>query len=162
MDKSLIKDALKPFSYVDQQGNIKTLDPQKMLTFDDDNLPFNKTANTYYLVARLAERKRLESKDLASQLDALRGSLYIQYIQDKNFKAINGGRKPPENMLNTAIESDAKYIKLSQAVNVADYQYRCLNWLVKALEMKANMMQSVSANKRKEIDVQSHTGGTGI
>lgn len=162
MDKSLIKDALKPFSYVDQQGNIKTLDPQKMLTFDDNNLPFNKTANTYYLVARLAERKRLESKDLASQLDALRGSLYIQYIQDKNFKAINGGRKPPENMLNTAIESDAKYIKLSQAVNVADYQYRCLNWLVKALEMKANMMQSVSANKRKEIDVQSHTGGTGF
>lgn len=162
MNKSLIKDALKPFSYVDQQGNIKTLDPQKMLTFDDNNLPFNKTANDYYLIARLAERKRLESKDLASQLDALRGSLYIQYIQDKNFKAINGGRKPPENMLNTAIESDAKYIKLSQAVNVADYQYRCLNWLVKALEMKANMMQSVSANKRKEIDVQSHTGGTGI
>ena len=108
----------------------------------------------YFLVARLAERKRLEAKDLDGQLDALRGTLYIKYVQDESLKQINNGRKPPENMLNTAIESDAQYLELQKRANDADYQARTLNWLVKALDMKSNLMQTVSANKRKELDLK--------
>lgn len=155
MDNKVIQNALQPLQYVNAQGEIKTIDPQALLTFDENNLPFSSTANAYFLVARLAERKRLEAKDLASQLDALNGSLYIKYVKDESFKQLNNGRKPPESMLQTAIKSDAQYIALQKKANDAEYQARSLNWLVKAIEMKANMMQSVSANKRKELDMKT-------
>lgn len=155
MDNEVIQNALQPLQYVNAQGEIKTIDPQSLLTFDENNLPFSSTANAYFLVARLAERKRLEAKDLASQLDALNGSLYIKYVKDESFKQLNNGRKPPESMLQTAIKSDAQYIALQKKANEAEYQARSLNWLVKAIEMKANMMQSVSANKRKELDMKT-------
>lgn len=155
MDNKVIQNALQPLQYVNAQGEIKTIDPQALLTFDENNLPFSSTANAYFLVARLAERKRLEAKDLASQLDALNGSLYIKYVKDESFKQLNNGRKPPESMLQTAIKSDAQYIALQKKANEAEYQARSLNWLVKAIEMKANMMQSVSANKRKELDMKT-------
>lgn len=150
MDNTFIKDALQPIQYVDSNGEIKTIDPNEILTFDKNNMPLGSTANTYFLIARLAERTRLESKDLATQLDALRGKLYLAYVQNDAFKKINNGKKPPESMINTAIESDANYIKLSNRLNRVEYQYRLLNWLLKALEMKSNMMQSASANMRAE------------
>ena len=150
----IIKDAIRPIEYVNAQGEVITIDPQQLLTFNEDQLPFSDTANMYFLVARLAERKRLEAKDLEGQLDALRGTLYIKYVQDESLKQINNGRKPPENMLNTTIESDAQYLELQKRANDADYQARTLNWLVKALDMKSNLMQTVSANKRKELDLK--------
>ena len=155
MDRSLIKDALRPLKYVNQQGEIKELDPTQILTFDNNNLPLQSNANVYFLVARLAERKRLEAKDLNSQLDALRGSLYIKFVKDPNLTALNNGRKPPENMLNTAIESDAQYVALSQEANEADYYARTLNWLLKAIEMKGDMMQTISANQRQQLKMTS-------
>lgn len=155
MDRSLIKDALRPLKYVNQQGEIKELDPTQILTFDNNDLPLQSNANVYFLVARLAERKRLEAKDLNSQLDALRGSLYIKFVKDPNLTALNNGRKPPENMLNTAIESDAQYVALSQEANEADYYARTLNWLLKAIEMKGDMMQTISANQRQQLKMTS-------
>lgn len=159
MADNLIKDALKPIRFVTPTGEIKIIDPNKILTFDTNNLPFSNTANLYFLIARLAEHKRLESKDLTNQLNALRGTLYIKYLKDPNFKQLNGGRKPPENMLNTAIESDAQYITLSKKVNNAEYQARCLNWLLKAIEMKANLMQSASANNRQALRMTGLSDG---
>ena len=155
MDRSLIKDALRPLKYVNQQGEVKELDPKQILTFDNDNLPLQSNASVYFLVARLAERKRLEAKDLSSQLDALRGSLYIKFVKDPNLTSLNNGRKPPENMLNTAIESDAQYVALSQEANEADYYARTLNWLLKAIEMKGDMMQTISANQRQQLKMTS-------
>lgn len=155
MDRSLIKDALRPLKYVNQQGEVKELDPKQILTFDNDNLPLQSNASVYFLVARLAERKRLEAKDLSSQLDALRGSLYIKFVKDPNLTALNNGRKPPENMLNTAIESDAQYVALSREANEADYYARTLNWLLKAIEMKGDMMQTISANQRQQLKMTS-------
>lgn len=162
MDNKVIEGALQPLQYVNAQGEIKTINPQALLTFDENNLPFSSTANAYFLVARLAERKRLEAKDLASQLDALNGSLYIKYVKDESFKQLNNGRKPPESMIQTAIKSDAQYIALQKKANEAEYQARSLNWLVKAIEMKSNMMQSVSANKRKELDMKAGNEQYGI
>lgn len=162
MDNKVIEGALQPLQYVNAQGDIKTINPQALLTFDENNLPFSSTANAYFLVARLAERKRLEAKDLASQLDALNGSLYIKYVKNESFKQLNNGRKPPESMIQTAIKSDAQYIALQKKANEAEYQARSLNWLVKAIEMKSNMMQSVSANKRKELDMKAGNEQYGI
>lgn len=147
---TFVKDALQPIQYVDSNGEIKTIVPSDILNFDKNNMPLGSTANTYFLVARLAERKRYEAKDLNTQLDGLRGQLYISYVQNSDFKKLNNGKKPPESMLNTAIESNKDYIDLNNQVNQCEYQYRLLNWLLKALEMKSNMMQSASANLRAE------------
>ena len=65
-------------------------------------------------------------------------------------------------MLNTAIESDAQYVALSQEANEADYYARTLNWLLKAIEMKANMMQSVSANQREQLKMTPRGTANGI
>lgn len=150
MNNTFVKDALQPIQYVDSNGEIKTIIPSDILNFDKNNMSLGTTANTYFLVARLAERKRYEAKDLNTQLDALRGQLYISYVKNDAFKKLNNGRKPPESMINTAIESDRSYIDLSNRANQCEYQYRLLNWLLKALEMKSNMMQSASANMRAE------------
>lgn len=147
---TFVKDALQPIQYVDSNGEIKTIVPSDILNFDKNNMSLGSTANTYFLVARLAERKRYEAKDLNTQLDGLRGQLYISYVQNSDFKKLNNGKKPPESMLNTAIESNKDYIDLNNQVNQCEYQYRLLNWLLKALEMKSNMMQSASANLRAE------------
>lgn len=151
MNNTFVKDALQPIQYVDPNGEIKTIVPSDILNFDKNNMPLGTTANTFFLIARLAERKRYEAKDLNTQLDALRGQLYISYVQNDAFKKLNNGRKPPESMINTAIESDKSYIDLSNRANQCEYQYRLLNWLLKALEMKANMMQSQSANIRASM-----------
>lgn len=148
---TFVKDALQPIQYVDSNGEIKTIVPSDILNFDKNNMSLGSTANTYFLVARLAERKRYEAKDLSTQLDALRGQLYISYVQNDAFMKLNNGRKPPESMINTAIESDKSYIDLSNRANQCEYQYRLLNWLLKALEMKSNMMQSASANIRASM-----------
>ncbi len=147
---TFVKDALQPIQYVDSNGEIKTIVPSDILNFDKNNMSLGSTANTYFLVARLSERKRYEAKDLNTQLDALRGQLYISYVQNDAFKKLNNGKKPPESMLNTAIESNKDYIDLRNRANQCEYQYRLLNWLLKALEMKSNMMQSASANLRAE------------
>ena len=67
-------------------------------------------------------------------------------------------------MINTAIESDAKYFALNDKVNQADYQARTLNWLLKSLEMKASLMQSASANQRQaqQMTGMSRGGTRGI
>lgn len=150
MNNTFVKDALQPIQYVDSNGEIKTIVPSDILNFDKNNMPLGTTANTFFLIARLAERKRYEAKDLDTKLSALRGQLYISYVQNLAFKKLNNNKKPPESMINTAIESDDNYIKLSNRVNQVEYQSRLLNWLLKALEMKANMMQSASANMRAE------------
>lgn len=152
MTADIIKDALRPLQYVDMNGEVKTLVPEQILNFDTNNLigEMQSNPNVYYLVARLAERKRLEAKDLDTQLDALKGTLYIQYVQDESLKKFNSGRKPPESMLATAIQSDPNYVELSKQRNQTDYQFRCLNWLTKAIENKADMMQSISANQRQQ------------
>lgn len=152
MTADIIKDALRPWKYIDMNGEIKTLVPEQILNFDTNNLikEMQRNPNIYNLVGELAERKRLEAKDLDTQLDALRGTLYIQYVQDESLKKFNGGRKPPESMLTTAIQSDPKFVELSKQRNQADYQFRCLNWLAKAIDNKADMMQSISANQRQQ------------
>ena len=150
MDNTFVKDALQPIQYVDSNGEIKTIIPSNILNFDKNNIPFESTANTFFLISRLAERKRYEAKDLDTKLSALRGQLYISYVQNSAFKKLNNNKKPPESMLQTAIESDKSYIDLRNQVNQCEYQYRLLNWLLKALEMKSNMMQSASANMRAE------------
>lgn len=151
MNNTFVKDALQPIQYVDSNGEIKTIIPSNILNFDKNNIPFESTANTFFLIARLAERKRYEAKDLDTKLSALRGQLYISYVQNSAFKKLNNNKKPPESMLQTAIESDKSYIDLRNQVNQCEYQYRLLNWLLKALEMKSNMMQSQSANIRASM-----------
>ena len=60
MTADIIKDALRPLQYVDMNGELKTLVPEQILNFDTNKLveEMQNNPNVYYLVARLAERKR--------------------------------------------------------------------------------------------------------
>ena len=57
-------------------------------------------------------------------------------------------------MLTSAISTTKSYQELVVKINRADYQTRVLKWLCKALEMKSNLYQTLSANNRAERKVE--------
>ena len=149
MSNQFIKDAMNPIRYIDSEGNEKEIDPNKVLTFDTSNIPFETQANMYFLIIRLSEKKRLEFKDMESQIEAEHSRLYLQCLNDDSLRNLNGNKKPPESMIENAISNEDSYKKLQQAHNILEYQSRLLNWLGKAVEMKSNLMISASAEHRQ-------------
>lgn len=149
MEDQFIKDALQPIQYIDANGQVQDINPTEMLKFDNTNIPFETQANAYFLVSRLSERKRLEFKDMESQLDAVKSKLYLKYVGDDILREAAGGKKPPEAMINSAVVADPKYQAVEKRCNALEYQSRLLNWLGKAIEMKSNLMISASAEHRQ-------------
>lgn len=154
MNNEIIQDAMQPIGYINEHGETVTLKPEELLNIDNQNLDVSKLANDYFIVARLAERKALETSDLKTQLEALQGSLYANYLNNEGLKKMNGGKKPTETMLTSAINTTKSYQELVVKINRADYQTRVLKWLCKALEMKSNLYQTLSANSRAERKVE--------
>ena len=154
MNNEIIQDAMQPIGYVNERGETVMLNPEELLNVDSQSLNMSKLANDYFIVARLAERKALETSDLKTQLEALQGSLYANYLNNEDLKKMSGGKKPTETMLTSAINTTKAYQELMAKVNRADYQTRVLKWLCKALEMKSNLYQTLSANNRAEQKVE--------
>lgn len=147
---------LDKIPYIDTQGNTKYLDPTKMLQVKENYVDLTEVANQYFLVSSLADKVNRTTKAFQKELDSLHSKLYIKYANDAELKQANGGRKPSEGMINSYIESDESYKKESLKVINSQYKYSVLKDLQKALEMKQNLLQTISANNR----VEKQTFGT--
>lgn len=145
----IIKDAMKPIQYYDSQGNLKTINTQALLAINENNLEYD-LAPSYFLIARLEANARLMVKDLDNKLSAKHGELYAKYSVDSELRKMNNGKKPTENMINSAIECDDDYKQLNTEYIKADYRLRVFSYLLKALDTKVNLTQSLSARKRME------------
>lgn len=141
---------IEEISYRNQRGEIVTIDPKKLLGFNRNNLPFESQANTYFLVARLAELAKLKVENLKVDQRKLQGELYAKYANDDGLKATNNGRKPTEGTISHMIDSDESMVELSKKLNNNNYKAQLLNRLVKAFEQRKDLMQSLSAQMRQE------------
>ena len=150
-DKILIKDALLPIQYVDSNGEIKTLDPKVILSFNKNDLDFDKQANHYYLIARLADMKQRELDDYKVQVDSLYAQLYQAYMSSPDLKKANNNRKPSEAMITSGINNDQNYIDAQGKLNKLTNDAKLLVRFLKALELKMGMMQTESAQQRVDF-----------
>lgn len=154
-DRILIKDALLPIQYVNANGEIKTLDPKVILKFNKNDLDFDKQANYYYLIARLADMKQRELDDYKVQVDSLYAQLYQAYMNSDDLKKANNNRKPSEAMITSGINNDQNYIKAQRQLNKLSNDSKLLVRFLKALELKMSMMQSESAMQRVDFTKRS-------
>lgn len=150
-DKILIKDALLPIQYVDSNGEIKTLDPKVILSFNKNDLDFENQANHYYLIARLADMKQRELDDYKVQVDSLYAQLYQAYMSSPDLKKANNNRKPSEAMITSGINNDQNYIDAQGKLNKLTNDAKLLVRFLKALELKMGMMQTESAQQRVDF-----------
>lgn len=150
-DKLVIKKSLRPIQYIDGNGELKTIDPKEILTFDKYDLDFSTQANHYFLIARLLDLRQREYDDTKLKLDTLYAQLYALYIKDKGLRADNNNRKPSEAMLSSAVMNDMNYINLSEKLNSLSADVNLLKRFLKAIELKMNMMQSESAMQRVDF-----------
>lgn len=150
-DKILIKDALLPIQYVDSNGEIKTLDPKVILSFNKNDLDFENQANHYYLIARLADMKQRELDDYKVQVDSLYAQLYQAYMNNSDLKKANNNRKPSEAMITSGINNDQNYIDAQGKLNKLTNDAKLLVRFLKALELKMGMMQTESAQQRVDF-----------
>lgn len=150
-DKILIKDALLPIQYVDPNGEIKTLDPKVILSFNKNDLDFENQANHYYLIARLADMKQRELDDYKVQVDSLYAQLYQAYMSSPDLKKANNNRKPSEAMITSGINNDQNYIDAQGKLNKLTNDAKLLVRFLKALELKMGMMQTESAQQRVDF-----------
>lgn len=147
---NFIKDAMTPLYYVDANGEKQELNPESLLTFNKNNIPFENQATKYFTVARLSERTNLLLKEQETKLDTLYSELYVEYLSDENLRGLNGGKKPSEALLASAIKTDNRYLEAKNYVDRVDYKAKILTWLRKAMETKSNLMQSASAEIRSQ------------
>ena len=150
-DKILIKDALLLIQYVDSNGEIKTLDPKVILSFNKNDLDFENQANHYYLIARLADMKQRELDDYKVQVDSLYAQLYQAYMSSPDLKKANNNRKPSEAMITSGINNDQNYIDAQGKLNKLTNDAKLLVRFLKALELKMGMMQTESAQQRVDF-----------
>lgn len=150
-EKILIKDALLPIQYVDSNGEIKTLDPKVILSFNKNDLDFENQANHYYLIARLADMKQRELDDYKVQVDSLYAQLYQAYMSSPDLKKANNNRKPSEAMITSGINNDQNYIDAQGKLNKLTNDAKLLVRFLKALELKMGMMQTESAQQRVDF-----------
>lgn len=141
---------LEEISYRNQRGEVKTIDPKELLSFNRQNLPFESQANTYFLVARLAELAKLKVENLKVDQRKLEGDLYNKYANDSDLKAANNNRKPTEGTISHMIDSNPSMVELTKSINEHNYKAQLLLRLVKAFEQRKDLMQSLSAQLRQE------------
>lgn len=141
---------LEEISYRNHSGKVTTINPKQLLAFNRSNLPFESQANTYFLIARLAELAKLKVENSKVELDKLEGELYNQYANDPELKAKNNNKKPTEGTLSSLIASNQQHADLSLRINQENYKAQVLLRLVKAFEQRKDLIQSLSAQLRQE------------
>ena len=145
-----ILDSLEPLLYLNSQGQKRYIDVKQLLKMDKRDLPINTLPASYLFVAQESDKRRLIVENLKAKLDATQGVLRNKYVNDPTLREQNGGKKPPEQMLTAAVSSNSEYVSLKVKLNKAQYAWRISEHLLKALEQKASLMQTLSAEKRKE------------
>ena len=157
LDVSELSSIPKEIKYRGYDGLVYSLKPSKILAFSGPDLPFETQATTYFMVTQLAEIANLDVNNKKDALTRVRGSLYYWYSVDKDLRKDNGNRKPSDAVLQSLVDSNDKVKAAMEEYNVARYKYNTLNNLVKAFEQRKDLMQSLSAKKRAELQTGQNT-----
>lgn len=149
IDLSNEANRLPVIKYRDYDNSVKEFDPRAVLPFSTKELPFETQATTYFVIAQLTEQANFNWKNAKVQQDKLRSDLYVHYIQKAQDE---GAKRPTENALSALIIGDSEFIKASNYVNAMERNYRTLLRFTSAMEQRKDMIQSMSASKRAELN----------
>ena len=150
-------DNISSIAYKDFNGEIKEIVPQDALAFSSQDIPFETQAITYYTVSQLMEQANFKLESYKLALKQLEGKLYLSYVDNEDLRKKNNNKKPTDAMVNAAISSDDSYIKTSKAVLDLQEKANLLKNLFKAFEQRKDLMQSVAAQKRAELNIKNNT-----
>ena len=134
---------------IDYNGESKTFSMGDIVRVDETNYQQEFIAQpakyTYFAnVLQSAKRVQAEQEDLLAKLH---GELYNKaYNQLKD-----DGIKPTKDLIEAQIEQDDAYYKAKQRLAAAVESVGRANYLVKALEQRAQMLQSYGADQRKDF-----------
>jgi hypothetical protein len=129
---------------------VKTVNIADIFRIDDAELTkeFANQASLYAYFATLATKAEFDSS-------------LIELGQDQEYAQADGayreefekdGRKYTEAVIKSMILTDENYIKLSESALGAKYDYKLLKAICTALEQRANMLISMGAYMRHEMD----------
>ena len=149
--------AIGDIKYRDYDGEIKSINPQKALSFSSENIPFETQAITYYTVGQIMEQVNLQLESAKLNLNRRYSLLYLNLTVDPEMVKANKGRKPTEGMLNAKISLDKEYQEDEQVISQLQMKYNVLKNLFKAFEQRKDLMQSVSAQKRAQGNIKPNT-----
>lgn len=146
-------DAIDSIKYRSFDNSVKEIRPFNALSFNSAKIPYETQAITYYMVGQIMEQANLSLENVKLKQRQLAGALYNLYVKDKKLVELNNNKKPTDAMINAAIDANQSYVKLSKVVNDRQAKYNVLKDLFKAFEQRKDLMQSLSAQKRVEMNM---------
>jgi hypothetical protein len=130
----------------DFKGNLRDIVQIKEADLNEE---FIKQPSLYAWFATLCEFASAEVETQKMTLSILRANLDAE----KRTELAESGKKPTENMVNSAIIIDPKHQGAETALIEAKRQYGILKGIVKALEQRKDMLIQVGSTKRQELSL---------
>lgn len=153
IDLSAEANRLPTIKFRDYDNSVKEFDPRYVLPFDTNNLPFESQATTYFQIAQLTEQANFAWKNAKVELDGVRSSLYTYYLRNLS----KDTKKPTENNISAHIMQDKRYTDAFNKTNLMERNYRILVQFTNAMSQRKDMLQSMSASKRAELQSGQNT-----
>jgi len=137
-------------SVVDMRGKLRTFDIGDIFNIDESNISkeFTQQASLYAFFAALAATAEKKAADA----DFLKDQEYAQADQASREDLEEQSIKYTEAVIKSMVVTDAGYTKRVRNHIIAEYDYRLLKALASALEQRANMLISLGAYLRHELD----------
>lgn len=141
---------LETIEVIDYNGQKQEYSVQEILHVDETNYQqeFLKQPSIYAFWATVLEKGKLVTKQQEDILNQVHAKCYNRYY--KQF--LDSGTKPTKDMVEAQILNDEDYSKQLSVLNNTKYATERVQYLVKALEQRAQMLISYGADQRKEKD----------
>ena len=133
---------------IDYNGQSQEYSVRDIINVDEMNYQIeviNQPAKYAYWSSVLQAAKRVEAEQQAS-LDKQHALSYNKVYDELSKQGI----RATKDLIEAQIEQDPDYEKAKQRVVVADYSAGRIQYLVKALEQRANMLIQLGADIRKD------------
>lgn len=133
---------------VDYNGEAQTYSVRDLVYVDENNYQqefIAQPAKYAYWSSVLQAAKRVQSEQ-ENMLEKKHAELYNEAYN----RLKESGIKPTKDLIEAQIEQDDEYYQAKQRVSEAEYSAGRINFLVKTLEQRAQMLISFGADQRKD------------
>lgn len=132
-----------------ENGEVFKFNLYEELEISEDRINFEATqlASSYAFISTLRARLAKVVDDRKLEKDKLWAKAYVEAKRTINNDT---GRPYSDDAAKAQAELDTKYLKMSSLWNEAKYKVSLLEGVVKAFETRASLIQTISANNRKE------------
>lgn len=130
-------------------GETYTFNLHKELKISEDTIGDDLITHpqSYGLLTMLHKELIKRAKEAKLRLESTTGKLWKMYRK----KLQEGARVPGKDIIDKHIDSNSKYIQAKQSLIDLEHHRDIIESCVKAYEARKDLIQTISANRRKEI-----------